>query len=205
MKHIVKGDEPESFQHWKHQNPTANWNDFSGSEVYQELRNRLIEQQEKLCCYCEIALKQNTDAHVEHLKDRQNYPQEKFDFRNLLASCQHNDCCGHEKDRVHKKNRGYFADMVSPLNTDCQLRFTYTDNGKIIPSDEYDTSAQKTIDLLALNCKRLRDQRESIIRTLDYDAVDSDYLQQSLDNCIEWYNGFFTVIQYVAAKNEASI
>lgn len=71
MKHIVKGDEPASFQCWKQQNRTVNWNDFSGSEVYQELRSTLTEHQENLCCYCEIALKQNTDAHVEHLKDRQ--------------------------------------------------------------------------------------------------------------------------------------
>ncbi len=199
MKHIVKGDEPASFQCWKQQNRTVNWSDFSGSEVYQELRSTLTEQQENLCCYCEIALKQNTDAHVEHLKDKQSYPQDMFDFRNLLASCQHNDCCG------HKKGSGYFADMVSPLNADCQLRLTYTGNGKIIPRDEHDTFAHKTIDLLALNCKRLSDQRKSIIiRTLDYDTADSDYLQQSLDNCIEWYNGFFTVIQYVAAKCSVS-
>ncbi|MCP4107825.1 MAG: TIGR02646 family protein [Desulfobacteraceae bacterium] len=200
MKHVVKGDEPASFQHWKQQNrPTTDWSDFSGTEVYQELKSTLIEQQGELCCYCEIALKQNTDAHVEHLKNRQNYPRKKFDFQNLLASCQHNYCCG------HKKGNGYFADMVSPLNADCQSRFTYTGNGKIIPSDEDDTSAQKTIELLALNCKRLRDQRESIIKNLDdtlrtTDAIDSDYLQ----HWIEWY-GFFTVIQYVAAKNGASI
>jgi len=77
--------------------PHSNWNDFSGSDVYRELKNILIEHQENLCCYCEIALKQNTDAHVDHLKEKHNYPREIFAFQNLLASCQYNDCCGHKK------------------------------------------------------------------------------------------------------------
>jgi hypothetical protein len=52
-----------------------------------------------------------------------------FEFRNLLASCRHTDSCG------QKKNAGYFSEMVSPLDAGCQLRFTYTGNGKTIPSD----------------------------------------------------------------------
>jgi len=90
-----------------------------------------------------------------------------------------------------KKDKGYFDNMVSPLNSDCESRFTYTGRGNVIPSDEDDMAAQETIDLLGLNCKRLRDRRESIIRMLDCDAIDSDYFQQSLDNCFEWYDGFF--------------
>ena len=194
MKSIAKGDEPVSFHDWKQQNRTANWDDFSGSDIYQELKKILIEQQKKICCYCEIALQQSTDAHVEHLKDKGRYPQETFNFYNLLASCQHNDSCG------HKKGKAYFDDMVSPLDADCQSYFTYTGNGKIIPSDENDTFAQQTIELLGLNCKRLQDRRKSIIKTLD--SSDSNYLQQSLNNCVDWYGGFFTVIQYLIEKSQ---
>ncbi len=194
MKRIVKGEEPASFLRWIRQNRGGNWNDFSGCDVYRELKQGLIEEQGFLCCYCEVALKKNTDAHIEHSKPKDRYPGERFSIRNLFACCQHGDNCG------HRKGGNYFDELISPLDADCQSRFTYTGNGKIIPADKDDSFAQRTIDLLALNCNRLKRQRETIIKTLDHDDVAEDLLRQSLDNCIEWYNGFFTVIEYVAGK-----
>ncbi|MCD6321455.1 MAG: TIGR02646 family protein [Clostridiales bacterium] len=154
MRHILHNTEPASFYRWRQQNPNANWNNFLRPHsqhlaVYTELRKTLIDQQKKMCCYCEVALKEDTDAHVEHLQDQDNYPKETFNFNNLLASCRHNDCCG------HKKGNSYFTEMVSPLDNNCESRFTYTGNGKIIPFNELDIHAQKTIRLLGLNCKRL--------------------------------------------------
>jgi uncharacterized protein (TIGR02646 family) len=197
MKHIVKGVEPSSFQSWKKKNPRGNWDDFSGTEIYQELRQYLIDEQAMLCCYCEIALKENTDAHIEHFKPKSKYPVERFNYNNLFASCRYNDSCGSQKLSE------YFTGLISPLDKNCQLRFTYTGNGKIIPFDENDQSAQKTIEVLALNCKRLKDRRLSVIKALDNDWITIDHLKKSLDNCVDWYNGFFTVIQYVTDKRRA--
>ena len=46
MKLIVKGDEPSFFQNWNKSKPSgANWKDFSGTQVYQELRRYLINEQ----------------------------------------------------------------------------------------------------------------------------------------------------------------
>lgn len=197
MRHIVQGNAPTSFQNWKRANSSGAWGDFSdpassGYTIYCELRETLIGQQDKMCCYCEVALKHSEHAHIEHLRDRHNNPKETFNFHNLLASCKYNDCCGQKKDRY------YFNEMVSPLDDDCQSRFTYTGNGKLIPSDEADTFAQRTIDLLGLNCKRLKDRRLSLIRELDNEYTD---FEKSLFNYIEWHQGFYTVIQYVANKN----
>ncbi len=200
MRYIIQGNAPATFQNWKKMNPSKNWEDFSqpsspSHAVYSEIRELLIDQQEKMCCYCEVALKQNTDAHVEHLKDKHSNPGETFNFKNLLASCQHCDCCG------HKKGTNYFSEMVSPLDRNCQLRFTYTGNGKIIPLDEADTAAQKTINILGLNCKRLKDRRFNLIKIIDNEYTD---FEQSLFNCLEWYQGFYTVIQYVASQQPLS-
>jgi len=194
MKHIVKGCEPPSFQSWKKKNPRADWDHFSGTETYKELRQYLINEQVMLCCYCEIALKENSDAHIEHFKPKSKYPAERFNYNNLFASCKYNDSCG------TKRLSEYFTGLISPLDEKCQSRFTYTGNGMIIPFDENDEYAKRTIKLLALNCKRLRLQRESIIKILDNEEITSDYLEQSLINCVDWYNGFFTVIRYVADK-----
>lgn len=199
MKHIVKGDEPTSFGNWKQQNPGANWTDFSGSDVYLELRHGLIGEQGSLCCYCEVALKGNGNAHIEHFKPKSGYPRETFKVQNLLACCLHTDSCG------HKKNSDYFDELISPLAGGCESCFTYTGNGKIIPSDENDTFSEKTIELLGLNCRRLRDRRRSIISALDYEGTTIEYLKQSLENCNAWYHGFFTVIRYVAGKQGSAI
>ncbi|MFT4929673.1 MAG: hypothetical protein ACI8WB_005808 [Phenylobacterium sp.] len=194
MRQILKGDVPVPFQQWRQKNRTANWQDFSGSDIYQALRETLIKQQGQMCCYCEVAITANIDAHIEHIKDKDSSPQLLFDFANLLASCQYNDCCG------HKKGNGYFADMVTPLQSDCQSRFIYTGSGEIHPLDEEDSFAYQTIELLALNCNRLKDRRQSIIKALDPAFTDALFLQQSLDHCIGWYNGFYSLIKYMANK-----
>lgn len=197
MRYIADREEPESFRDWVRRNSTANWSDFSAStheevkEIYKHLRETLISQQKQMCCYCEIKLVENTDAHVEHFIDKDSFPQKRFQFDNLLASCQYNDSCG------HKKGNDYFEGMISPLNENCQSKFTYTGNGKIIAVDETDKDAENTIILLDLNCKRLVDRRKSIITTLE--NSDKEFLQLSFENCVEWYHGFYTLLEYLRA------
>jgi len=65
----------------------------------------------------------------------------------------------------------------------------------IIPAEESDIDARKTIVLLCLNCRRLRDRRKSLISILD-DASE-EYLRQSLINCVDFHSGFYTVIEYM--------
>lgn len=188
MRQITGRTEPSTFINWKKKNINNEWEDFSGSEEYNKLRKQLIKQQDKMCCYCEIALKEDINAHIEHIQAKHHYPQKRFDFENLYASCQHQDSCGHEKGSSN------FANMILP-NMDCQSYFTYTRNGKIIPAKEGDANSQKTIDLLGLNCKRLKRGRESIIKSLE--DLDETIKNQYLQNCVEWVNGFYTVIEYM--------
>ena len=190
MKHINRQQSPALFERWKSQNRTANWNDFSGSNEYVVVKGQLLEQQEQMCGYCEVAITADgQSSHIDHLKDRHNFPEEEFNYDNFIASCQYTDSCGHKKETY------YFNGFVSPFDPNCQNRFTYTRNGRIIPSDENDINAQETIEILGLNCKRLVDRRKGIIKTLE--KAENDYIQMSLDNCINWYQGFYTVIEYM--------
>ncbi len=107
---MLKGDEPELFSGWTKHNSNVAWNDFAGPSlphinIYRELRQTLVAQQDKMCCYCEIALCSDVDAHVEHFKDRDHHNTDIYMFDNLLASCQYTDSCG------HKKGNGYFNNM----------------------------------------------------------------------------------------------
>jgi uncharacterized protein (TIGR02646 family) len=197
MKQINKNTEPTTFANWKKQNSNCSWSNFSKPDsthrdIYIQLRQKLIEEQEKMCCYCEVALKEERDAHIEHLKDQDNHPNDRYNFNNLFASCQHNDSCGHKKDN------GYFNEMISPIDKKCQEKFTYTGAGSLISQDENDNFAKETIKLLGLNCKRLKDRRKNLIKTLQ--SANSDYLIQALNSCVDWHDGFYTVIDYMIGK-----
>lgn len=199
MRHIKKEKgEPASFTGWKRRNRGANWDDFSGTPEYHELKTQLVSEQDGFCCYCELAVEADQSSNVEHLKPKGTFTRTRFTYANLLASCVKGDSCN------AKKQGWYCSRMVTPLQPKCQSRFTYTQNGQIIPARESDSHAQKTIKKLGLNCRRLRGLRESIIKGLEsaignYDNPE-DYLRDALDNCRDWYHGFYTVFQYVAAK-----
>ncbi|MCT4614575.1 MAG: TIGR02646 family protein [Marinifilaceae bacterium] len=193
MKHISRQESPDSFEKWKARNRSAHWGEFGNEknhtvEIKREVKEKLLSQQNNLCGYCEVAV-QLDDSHIEHLKDRNNYPREMFDYDNFIASCQYTDSCG------HYKGTGYFSGIVSPFDNNCEQRFTYTGNGKIIPVDENDSDALNTIEVLGLNCKRLKDRRVSIIKTLE--LADNDFVSQYLSNCEDWLGGFYTVVKYM--------
>ena len=189
MKKICKQTEPSEFTTWKRNNSSCSWDDFVKTNEYAGLKSFLCNEQEGRCCYCEISISGNYDTHIEHHKPKSQYPNDKYNSQNLLASCQHDDSCG------HKKGGAYFRGIISPLD-DCECRFIYSGNGKIIPNDESDNHANQTINTLGLNCNRLRDLRKSIIKALE--CCDDQYVADSLNNCNKWFNGFYTVIKQIA-------
>jgi len=190
MKYINKNQLPQDFETWKTKNPRANWNDFSGTNEHSNLRECLISEQNQMCCYCEVKIKNTgSSSHIEHLKDKNNFPQEIFNYNNLLASCQQTDSCG------HKKGTKYFNGFVSPLDPNCKNRFTYTGAGEIIPVDENDTDATRTIEVLGLNCNKLKDRRKSIIKS--FENLDTTTKKMSLSNFLDWFGEFYTVIEYL--------
>lgn len=197
MKYIKKGDVPLFFREWRIGKGRSlnNWNDFSQNyhDVYQELKEHLLSEQLSLCCYCESCI-ESKNRHIEHLKPKSSYQNQVFDFDNLLVSCDEKDHCG------HKKLGQYFAGFVSPMASDCERRFIYTERGEIIPTDEDDADAKKTIEILGLNDKKLKGSRKAIIKALGEDSIDADFLKGALNNCVELYKGFYTVIKYLLSK-----
>jgi uncharacterized protein (TIGR02646 family) len=199
VKYIRKTTEPENFLRWKNRNRGANWNDFSQTAEHGELRDCLIEEQQGMCCYCEVMIS-SKDSHIEHLKPKgsPSYRKEMFSYGNLLASCQYKDSC------VIRKFNWYEPEMVSPLDENCADRFTYTSDGRIIPSDKQDKWAEETIEKLCLNCPRLKDRRRSIINALDPigKGPDPTYLKALVKEMLEgkdnWPHGFYTLLLYLA-------
>ena len=124
-----------------------------------------------------------------HERDRSGDPgkyesKRSLDYTNLVASCNTTRTCGTKKENDYEE-----AQFVSPLNPECEDKFTYYPNGTI-EGDEY------TIGLLNLNDYELRKARESIfkgLQGLDRDAIEMYYINSEQEeypayfNVIKWY------------------
>ena len=204
MRGIKKSKEPDDFSRWKNRNKRTGWNDFTGGLEYGEVKEQLTAEQLGICCYCEVMLTEH-DCHIEHLQPKSIYPQKMFAYENFLASCNRKESCG------HKKGKWYSSDMVSPLDEDCEKRFTYTLDGRIIPSDKEDTWALETIEQLGLNCPKLKNQRKNIMLALDdgENGPEPSYLQTVAAGILKreraWPFGFYTVLLFLAELYEIPI
>jgi len=155
------------------QNPSKSWSNFNGRK---ELRSHLMSIQKGLCAYCEIRLENELGYHIEHIESKSLNPQLTFKYTNLILSCIKDGAisdntdsnpvsCGH----ATLKNRNEYDTelFIKPTELDCESYFSYDLFGNIIPNANL-TQAQKqrtehTIEVLNLNCKRLKRERAAIL------------------------------------------
>ncbi|MHA7586640.1 retron system putative HNH endonuclease [Vibrio harveyi] len=187
---------------------TERWGAFGKKN---RVRNSLITQQKGLCGYTEFNIRdfasktssKNHGCHIEHIKPKALYPQETFDYHNLiicvlddldLKKFKSNEFIGEggEQDDSHQKYFGGHAKgndynpelFISPINGSCSKHFIYLeDNGEIVVAEnlteEEQRKAEYTIDLLNLNHPYLKNQRRKKMAEVleDIEQLD-DYEQQ---------------------------
>ncbi len=95
MKYIEKNVEPEEFAKWREQEEDKTWRNFK-NPLKNIVRDSLIGEQGSICCYCGKCIHKDHNTTIEHLKPRSKYPNDIFNYDNLLASC-----AGGGKDIVH--------------------------------------------------------------------------------------------------------
>lgn len=174
MKHVTKGVAPASLQFWK-TTATPEWTP-SYAELPQEekrsLHNALLTEQGRVCCYCGRRIAAD-DSHIEHFRPQAMHPDLALAYENLHASCirltKPNEPlhCGHAKS-------GKFDEAlhISPLDPDCEARFSYALNGETIATDPADSKVAYMTGLLKLNHASLSNRRrDAINRTFDPDFL----------------------------------
>ena len=156
--------------------PTKAWDNFKSKKKVQD---SLIPVQKYLCSYCEIELVRGDEKfgyHIEHIEPKSKNLSRTFDFSNLLISCfnsgyeiapsvidQNPISCGHAK-----KDSFDPLLFIKPTDLECEDYFYYELDGRIVPNPSLDNShkfdqAVYTINLLNLNCRRLKRERKDII------------------------------------------
>jgi uncharacterized protein (TIGR02646 family) len=151
--------EPQFFIDYKDKlKPKRYQEDCNNYELKDNLRISLLDEQNNQCFYCEKKISNNTDlVHIDHIKQRNNYPKLECDYNNLVLSCSDKNHCGKYKDNQN----GYWdTDIYLDLDTQNPSQyFRYMTSGKIVSED---TKATNTINYLNLNYKDLIEARKNI-------------------------------------------
>jgi len=211
MKYIVKGQEPQAFSEWKGQENDG-WSptyDILAGMPKRVLKEALIREQGFLCCYCEQPLT-ISDSHIEHFRSQSGFPDKTLEYRNLLCSCQGERVTG---DPVHcghaKENWFDEALLISPLDPDCESRFSFTGDGQIRSRNVSDKAASETIGRLNLGIPKLNALRKAVIDLFLDGAISGAeemnlfvrrYLERNGDGS---FQPFWTTIRYIFGEGDS--
>lgn len=193
MKYIKKGAEPECLLEYCGMASVAWQPSYNGLRGDQKdaIKEALMKEQGYICCYCERELEKE-DSHIEHFIPQSCPTCDPLDYNNMLCSCMKERKKG---DALHcgaKKGNWYDqALLISPLDSDCERKFLYTDDGRIKPSVESDEAAKKTIEKLGLNCQKLVEERKKVLGVLIDDDLTDEELVSFIDQYLEKKNGKF--------------
>lgn len=179
MKHIRKQAEPLAFIDWK-KLANADWQptfaDLAGS-VKRSVKAALTAEQGCICCYCERRLIDG-DSHIEHFEPQHRSGVDPLDYGNLLCSCQNQLKKGEPRHCGNRKDDWFESDLlVSPLNPDCEARFSFTGDGRIKPARHDDLAAATTIEKLGLAIPKLNALRARAIDPFLDEALTREDLQ----------------------------
>jgi len=176
----------EDFQHGRN-----NWSYVSHNDK-EVIWQQLDVMQQKRCAYCENTLqdkKGNRKAHIEHLRQRNRYPQGTFQWDNLFGSCNRNNSCGNYKDRLPLYNH---ADIIKMDIEDPEHFFLFVSDGTIVIRSELSEQdkdrAQETLRVFNLDSMNgsLRHMRKIAIQGYLQTAEELLQLATEFDR-EEWY------------------
>lgn len=186
MRHVRKGQTGGYGLEEAHRRPpatadeaTSRWSSFG---YKQDVMERLLEEQYRLCGYSEIrADEEKLNYHIEHVENKSKNPSRTFEYANLAASALSSEDLrsiyeSTDDDPLREGQPDVFgghapgkragvdmARFVSCHRPGCPGFFRYLSDGRIVPardlSPEDRDRAAYTIDLLNLNSGFLIVQR----------------------------------------------
>lgn len=194
MRRITKTIPPEEFLEYL-KTPGVSYEGLSG-QPKQALRQRLLEDQGYICCYCGKQIHNDEHTKIEHIKCQKNYGHLELCFSNMLASCD-----GGEFDRANRvrprhqvhcdAKKGNDDIPVSPLDDVSEL-FSFFDDGTIKGKGDI---GKELVRKLGLDVAFLNTQRKNAIE--NYEILAPDDLQKELQFLGEMHDGCFEEFCFV--------
>lgn len=194
MRRITKTSPPEEFLEYL-KTPGVCYEGLSG-QPKQALRQRLLEDQGYICCYCGKQIHNDEHTKIEHIKCQKNYGHLELCFSNMLASCD-----GGELDRANgmrpkhqlhcDAKKGNQDIPLSPLDNIDGL-FSFFDDGTIKGKGPL---GRELVQKLGLDARFLNTQRKNAIE--NYEILAPDDLQKELCFLQEKHDGCFSEFCFV--------
>lgn len=167
MKQVTKQPSPAEFEAWKAYCKPTIWDDLKGKRASgplpegavdyskADLRTVLLNEQRRLCCYCNIQLiDESSDTAIDHVSPKDGIKNQHliFDYNNLSLSCKGNEKTPRPRE-LHCDAEKH--DKILPLShfqAACETEIMYTLDGGIKGTTE---GAKTTIAYLNLGIDKL--------------------------------------------------
>lgn len=196
--------EPEGLRIYRAENTGATWEQFCGDDrvTKGELAKLLGRVQHGLCAYCEINILDAAPFQIEHFLPKSGDNRRHLDFTNLLACCngvasqnrlppyrwyssytaKSAHCCGQAKGNKEPGAHFLLDPRTLPLSprlvkVNATTGFLEAEPAHCAQVGISSTALSATIDLLGLNCARLRFARKTVLDELDEDLNEQGLLQ----------------------------
>ncbi|MBP9630375.1 MAG: TIGR02646 family protein [Leptotrichiaceae bacterium] len=176
MLKVNKKEEPDFFLIFKRYSNPKDWDDYT-TNIKRRLKKYMLKnEQYSFCPYCERKIKVER-SQIEHIKPKGKFPELLNEYSNYLTGClEYHRTCGSSKGNKWDKN------FINPVRKNPEEYFIYElSTGRIIPNCEdgrKKAEAEKTIEILNLNERRLCEQRKRYISkvvrrngTIDYKII----------------------------------
>lgn len=138
----------------QYQHGRDNWGSVT-QDHKSEIWLKLDEMQQHRCAYCEAEIRtarENSNSHIEHLRQRRSYPQGTFVWSNIFGSCNRQDSCGKYKDDLSPYNH---QDLIKMDTEDPELFLEFLPDGNVVPAKGLNAAeehrANETIRIFNLN------------------------------------------------------
>lgn len=125
---------------------------------HKDIKEKLFASSYQKCAFCEAKPAESGNIEVEHFKPKSLYPDLAFDWDNFLPVCR--KCNGSKS--AHDTGK---EPIINPCYDDPETIFTY-EFINIIPIDDKNEIADRTIEICDLNSERLYEARAKLLKAL---------------------------------------
>ena len=163
MKHIQKGNVPAFFTDFMKKEKPKEWADTA--PIRPQLREYILEHEQQGCCaYTEIRISGDKACHIDHYHTRNLFPNETFNYDNLLVSCNAENYGAKYKDKQVKVKADYDK-LLNPATDVPSAYLEYTFMGEMLAIGGNERGAH-TIEYFNLNERSLVNRRRNAVYCL---------------------------------------
>lgn len=156
---VKRGKEPNSLLQFRKQYPEADYEVDMPTNVLQDVRTQLWEEQKHLCAYCMKKIASSNVERIEHCRPRHPHGEiehdkkSTLDFKWMLGVCYGNSLTKGVKhdDTTCDAHRGNTELAVNPFDEQSIRKIKYRSDGSIYSDDE--EINKDVTETLNLNCE----------------------------------------------------